>query len=217
MNQASWKAVVFDMDGTLVDSLALVPEAYVKTIRDLGGPEVARDDIVATWHIGPAPVLLQHYLGRTASRSDLECYFRHLESVVADIRPFPGVDELLAALRAQGFALGVYTTAMRRAAEVTLAAAGVAAFFGAFVGGDDVSRPKPSGEGLVAACTALGARPEETVFVGDSAADLGCAADAGALAIHALWAPQAREVAGEHRRAEEPGEVLRVLESMPPI
>lgn len=206
------RAVVFDMDGTLVDSLGVAPEAYVRTVRDLGGPEIGIQEVVRTWHIGPAPVLLRHYLGRAATPEDLELFFRHLALAVVGIRPFPGTGDLLVGLRSRGMALGVYTSAMRRAAEVTLAEAGLGAFFSAFVGGDDVSRPKPSGEGLLTACRALGVGPAETAYVGDSAGDLACACDAGALAVHAMWAPSTWDIPGDHLRAGKPGEVLRLVE-----
>lgn len=208
------QAVVFDMDGTLVDSLGRVPEAYVRAIAELGGPLVTTEDIVATWHIGPAPVVLAHFLGRLPGEDDLGVYFRHLEAAVAGIDPFPGIEGLLAALKARGLALGVYTTALRGAAEVTLAKAGLSRFFGVIVGGDDVRHPKPRGDGLIAACAALGIAPAASVYVGDSAADLGCAADAGARAIHALWAPRSKAVAGEHVRARVPIDVLQVIEAM---
>jgi len=212
MDAARIRAVVFDMDGTLVDSLGVAPEAYVRTVRDLGGREIGIRDVVTAWHIGPAPIMLRHFLDRATTPDDLELFFRHLASAVVGIRPFPGVGDLLGSLRSRGMALGVYTSAMRRVAEVTLAEAGVGAFFSTFVGGDDVSRPKPSGEGVLAACRALRAGPGETAYVGDSAGDLASACDAGALAVHAMWATSARDIPGDHLRAGRPGEVLRLVE-----
>ncbi len=61
------KAVVFDLDGTLLDSMAAAPAAYVEAISSLGGPRLTAAEIVATWHIGPAPAAHRHRFGRISS------------------------------------------------------------------------------------------------------------------------------------------------------
>jgi len=63
-------AVVFDRDGTLVDTMTIAPTVYVDTIRALGGPELSPDTVVANWHIGATPVVLAHLLGRPVTAAD---------------------------------------------------------------------------------------------------------------------------------------------------
>jgi len=61
-------AVVFDLDGTLVDTMTIAPTVYVGTIRALGGPELSPDTVAATWHVGATPAVLAHFLGRLPAR-----------------------------------------------------------------------------------------------------------------------------------------------------
>jgi phosphoglycolate phosphatase-like HAD superfamily hydrolase len=58
------RAVVFDLDGTLVDTMACILATYVDTIHLLGGPDVTTEDILSKFHIGPARVMLEHFLSR---------------------------------------------------------------------------------------------------------------------------------------------------------
>jgi HAD superfamily hydrolase (TIGR01549 family) len=180
-------AVVFDLDGTLVDTMTSAPQAYADTIRSLSGPEVSASDVVAVWHLGPTPVVLEHFLGRQISPDDAERFHRFFDAVVATVEPFPGVIEMLDALSRNGNRLGVFTTATRRAATGTLTATGLAGYFSVVVGGDDVSRPKPAPDGLELSCRRLGTGVTDTVYVGDAAVDLQCAESANASGIHAAW------------------------------
>ena len=178
---------MFDLDGTLVDTMTTIPRAYVDTLRDLGGPAVEPAEVVATWHVGPAPVVLAHLLGRAVSARDLEVYHRHVDVAVAAVRPFAGVIPLLRVLDRAGYRLGVFTGAGRRAAMALLAGARLDAFFPVVVCGDEVAHPKPAPDGLLLACRRLGLDPVDVAYVGDAEVDRACADAAGALAIHACW------------------------------
>ncbi|WP_067805537.1 HAD family hydrolase [Actinomadura formosensis] len=72
------RAVVFDLDGPLLDTMASVPSAYVETIRALGGPGLTTAQLIGAWHLGPTPVVLAHFLGRLATPGDLECFDDHV-------------------------------------------------------------------------------------------------------------------------------------------
>jgi phosphoglycolate phosphatase-like HAD superfamily hydrolase len=108
-------AVVFDLDGTLVDTMTSAPQAYADTIRSLGGPDVSPSEVLAVWHIGPTPVVLEHFLGRPISPCDTERFYRFFDAVVANVEPFAGVVDMLDALSRSGHRLGVFTTATHRA------------------------------------------------------------------------------------------------------
>lgn len=210
---AGMRAAVFDLDGTLLDSMAVVPTVYADTIRALGGPTVSPEQIVATWHIGPMAVLLAHFLDRPSTVDDIECYYRHLSAAAATIAPFPGVAEMLVSLRHKGFRLAVYTAATRRAATLMLTNAGLAQSFRAVVGGDEVGEPKPAPLGLLLACRRLGVSEGEAAYVGDAAVDLRCAHAAGSLPIHAAWGASPTATAGlnGHLVARHPGDVPLLL------
>jgi HAD superfamily hydrolase (TIGR01509 family) len=200
-------AVVFDLDGTLVDTMTIAPMVYVETIRARGGPEVSPAAVVAAWHIGATPVVLAHFLSRPVTAADLECFHRHFEAAIADVRPFPGVLDLIDDLGTAGCRLGIFTAATRRSTDLLLAGTGLDQLFPVVVCGDEVVEPKPAPEGLLLACQRLGVDAAETAYVGDAEVDLRCAGAAGALAVQARWgvtAPTPVTVPVARR----PGEVL---------
>ena len=181
------EAVVFDLDGTLVDTLVAAPTAYVETVRALGGPELSIAEVVGIWHIGPTPVVLSHFLRRPVTPGDLECFTARFADAVAEVRPFPGVPGMIDALLATERRLGIYTTATLWAARLMLSNTGLLGAFEVVVGGDEVEASKPHPAGLELACERLSVRPGAAAYVGDADADLLCARACGAVAIHAAW------------------------------
>ena len=133
------RQLVWDMDGTLLDSSVAVPAAYVAAVRRLGGPPVSPEQVVASYPIGPAEALLPHLLGRDLAAGESEAYYDELAS--ATVRPYRGVADVLSALRARGHRLAVFTGASHRAAAMLLTGAGIAV--DVLVGGDEVRHPKP--------------------------------------------------------------------------
>lgn len=204
-------AVVFDLDGTLVDTMVSVPRAYADTIRALGGPKVGPGEVVAIWHRGPTPVVLAHFLGREISPDDIDVFYRRFDEAAAAAQPFPGVVEMIGALGHEGYKLGVFTTATRRAANLMIAAAALAGCFAAVVGGDEVSEPKPAPAGLHLACERMGATAAGAAYVGDSAVDIECAKAAGAIGIHASWGARCGTASEAPLVAERPEDVLTLL------
>nr|WTA00136.1 HAD family hydrolase [Streptomyces sp. NBC_00857] len=207
------RAVVFDLDGTLVDTMRSVPQAYTDAIRTLGGDEISPSEVMAVWHMGSTAVVLEHFLGRPVSPDDLECFHRCLAVATADVKPFPGVVEMLETLGRRGQALGVFTSATRRAAALMLATADLEKYFSCVVGGDEVRAPKPAPEGLVGCCLQLGVAAGEAVYVGDAEVDLRCAEAAGALGIHASWGGPAGTRQQAALTARNPREVVELLAS----
>jgi HAD superfamily hydrolase (TIGR01549 family) len=204
-------AVVFDLDGTLVDTMTSAPQAYADTIRSLGGPDVSPSEVVAVWHVGPTPVVLEHFLGRPVSSRDTERFHRHFAAVVASVEVFPGVVEMLDALSRSGHRLGVLTTATRRAATSMLTGSGLAGYFPVVVGGDEVTRPKPAPDGLELSCRRLGTGVTDAVYIGDAAVDLQCAEAANASGIHAAWGSVNGIAPTAERIAQRPGDVVELV------
>ena len=180
-------AVGFDLDGTLVDTMIVAPSVYASVIRALGGPDLTVDDITGIWHVGPTPTVLGHFLGRPITPADLELFHEMFEDSTRSIEPFDGIATLLRALRDDGYRLGVYTTATRRAAATMLAAAGLADLVSAVIGGDEVAEPKPAADGLRRLADELGTTPERIAYIGDTNIDIQCAHAAGSVGIHAAW------------------------------
>ena len=147
--------LVWDMDGTLLDSGVAVPAAYVATVRELGGPPVTPAQVVDRYWLGTPEMILADLLGQDLAVGAADDYYSRLAD--ADVALYPGVAAVLAELRRRGHPVAVFTGSSSRAATILLTSAGVAADL--VVGGDQVGRPKPSGGTLSRRdrrCSAIG-------------------------------------------------------------
>ncbi|ROR93004.1 phosphoglycolate phosphatase/AHBA synthesis associated protein [Nocardioides aurantiacus] len=181
------RAVLWDMDGTLIDSSAIVPDAFVETVLSLGGPRLTRDEVVAYYDAGAPHVMLGMMLDREPDPVLGERYHATLADVGSGVRVHDGVAEVLAELHGRGVPMGVFTGNSARAASILLEAAGLRGWFDAVVGGDEVERPKPAPDGVLRVAQELGVDPARCVYVGDSPLDVGAARDAGAVPLAAGW------------------------------
>ena len=87
--------LVWDMDGTLLDSGVAVPVSFVAAVRRLGGPQLRPEDVAASYARGPSDVLLAHLLGRDLAAGESEVYYEELSG--ATVLPYPGVLDVLVA------------------------------------------------------------------------------------------------------------------------
>ncbi len=186
MTVVAVRQLVWDMDGTLLDSSGVVPAAFVATVGSLGGPPVTADQVVASYARGTAETILAHLLGRELAAGEADAFYRELAGVT--VTAYPGVHDVLGKLRAGGHAVAVFTGASRRAAAMLLASAGVSV--DVLVGGDDAGRPKPAPDGVLLAAERLGVAAAEIAYVGDSPLDLRAAEAAGSTSAAAAWGHQ---------------------------
>ena len=174
------RAVVFDLDGTLIDSASDIALALARTLDEVGLP--AFDvDTVKTMIGGGSRKLIERALAASGRAAELDLVDRlrdeferfYLAEPCRHTRVFAGAIDLLDALAARGVGLGICTN---KPAEITdrLLAAAVAVAAGL----DGVPK-KPDPTMLLAVLSRLGAKPAESVLLGDSAADIGCARAAG--------------------------------------
>ncbi len=178
--------LVWDMDGTLLDSGLAVPAAYVAAIRELGGPAVTAAQVVSRYWLGTPEKILADLLGRDVGEAEAEAYYGELAG--AKVAQYPEVADVLASLRAQGHPVAIFTGTSSRAAEMLLTSVGLHA--DVVVGGDLVQRPKPAGDGLVLVASRLGVPPSSIAYVGDAPNDLRAARAVGGLAAAAAWGHQ---------------------------
>jgi HAD superfamily hydrolase (TIGR01509 family) len=180
------RELVWDMDGTLLDSGVAVPTAFIAAVRRLGGPVVDADQVVASYARGTPEVILAHLLGRDLAPLDAEAYYLALGE--ASVTAFAGIAGVMDTLRARGRPVVVFTGASSRAAGMLLRQAGLRA--DVLIGGDHVQRPKPAPDGLELAARRLGLAAAELAYIGDSPLDVRAAAAAGSLGAAAAWGDQ---------------------------
>lgn len=175
--------LVWDMDGTLVDSTSVVPLAFADALSELGAPPVDTAGVVAAYSLGVPEVILAHLLGRPLADGEAEAYYRRLEDV--RVQAYPDVLDALAGLRERGHRVAVFTGAAVRGARSLLGAAGIDV--DVLVGGDMIDRPKPAPDGLRLAAQLLHAPIDQVIYIGDAPADVRAAQAAGARAVAAAW------------------------------
>jgi phosphoglycolate phosphatase len=181
-------ALIFDLDGTLVDSLPDLHAALNATLREIGKPPLSHKAVRGMIGDGTAMLVARGLAASDApAELEAECLQRFLALYEADpvsrTRPYPGVPEVLAALAADGHRLGICTNKPQTATLAVLRGLGLDGFFSAILGGDALSVRKPDPGHLLGAIAALSARPDECVMIGDSENDVAVAKAAGVPVI----------------------------------
>ena len=186
----SLSTFLFDLDGTLIDSIELILRSYRHTMRLHRGHEPS-DDV---WMRGlgtPLWVQFRHFTEDPAEIEAMVATYRAYNLAHHDelVRPYAGVVEAVLALRDRGKTLGLVTSKMRSGALRGLRVAGLEDAFQVIVGADEVTHPKPHPEPVLKALERLGAPASGAVFVGDSRHDIECGRAAGVKTAAVLWGP----------------------------
>lgn len=215
-------ALIWDMDGTLIDSASVVPDSFIDTVQRLGGRRHDRAEVVALYSLGEPAMMLGHMLQRTATAADIDAYHHELARRVAEplaVAAYPGIPETLSTLSHlhSQVSLGLFTGASHQAAEILLGAAGILEYFSVIVGGDQVSHPKPHPEGIEKVAAGLDTEAIATAYIGDAPTDLTAAQRAGALAVAAAWGHLYDSRADCDLTLQRPNQILAFLSQDMPI
>ncbi len=189
-----YRTLLFDLDGTLIDSVGLIVDSYHHTMAAHGLPR--QSDAFWTRSIGiPLREQLAPFASGPATVDAMVATYRAYNLAHHDsrVRRFPGVTEAVAALHAAGCRLGLVTSKNREGSLRGLGVAGLAEVFELIVSADDVTRPKPHPEPVLRALAGLGASPGESVYVGDSVHDLESGRAAGVATAAVVWGAFPRE------------------------
>jgi HAD superfamily hydrolase (TIGR01549 family) len=187
--------VLFDLDGTLIDSIELIRQSYEHTLRRHG-----REPEHDFWLSGLGRPLKWQFAQFTEDEREIEAMiatYRSFNLAHHDrmVQPFSGVREALETLVARGVKLGIVTSKLRSGADRGLSHCGFeAGWFGAIVGADDVSAHKPDPAPVLRALEMLASVPRRAVMVGDSPHDLASGRSAGTATAAVAWGPFSREL-----------------------
>jgi pyrophosphatase PpaX len=209
-----YRAVLFDFDGTLVDSGPMILASFRHATRTVLEREIPDDELVAA--VGGTTIQDQMRAFDPDRVDELvDVYRRHNAPLHDDLEAFEGMDAALVRLRAEGRKLGIVTAKRRRTVDLAFATTDLGRFFDAVVTADDTARHKPDPEPVLEALRQLGATPAEGAFVGDSPFDMGAGKAAGVFTVGVSWGGLHGEdglrAAGADTIVHSVEELLRVL------
>jgi pyrophosphatase PpaX len=212
---SSIQAIIFDMDGTLIDSREIVLGAFRHVLEEVGQPY---DEVNVKSYVGR---LLDHtYQALLPGYDPKELADLH-RSWQADnrhlLKGFEGLDGFLGLLKKRGLKLGVFTSAIRTRTDLALDGLGIRKYFDAIVCGDEVIHPKPHQEGIETLARLMDVQLHEIVMVGDAEHDILSGKSAGVITIgitHGFGTRAALTKAGANYLVSNLKELLKAIEKL---
>jgi 2-phosphoglycolate phosphatase len=190
------KAVAFDLDGTLADTLPAMEATYNGVVAPRIGRAISREEIVS--RLGPRAIEIMRVYDPEDPEGLHDAVVEHYLANHRDhARLYPGVADLVAALADDGYALGVATSMGRATAIPLLEHLGLLDRFRVIVTEDDVAALKPDPEPILRAAEGLGVAPQELLMIGDNPTDMQAARAAGAIGGAAVWGFYGRKAAAD--------------------
>lgn len=186
-----YQALIFDLDGTLSDSVPMILKSSESVHRKMGLPWSA--DMVSKFIGRPlyetaaafAPDREEEYL-----QNFREYNLLYMPKM---IKPFPGILSLLAKLQERGIKLGIVTSRHQWGADWSVELLGIAGYFDCIIGLDATERHKPEPEPALLALEKLGTAAEDAIFIGDAPVDIACGKAAGMRTVAVGWGVSPRE------------------------
>lgn len=188
---SKYKTLLFDMDGTVADTDRMIKEAmYILYDEYRDGVKTPDEQII--YFSGPP---IRETLKKEFPHLDQQFIFDEFHKVSSQLYAthtsrFPDSKEVLLDLKAKGYQLGVVTNKLHHLTEYCLKCIGLEDIFEVIVGFDDVSKPKPNGEGILKAIDYFKSDKESTIYIGDNKVDLDSAISAGVDCALVSWGPR---------------------------
>ncbi len=210
------KGIVFDLDGTLVDSLKVTFDAFNLGITHFGGRVHTGKEIMSFFGPGEGQILAR-IVGNENAEVATAMARAHLEENLSRVPLHAGAAELLEKLKSAGVAVSIVTGRAWETTETILNHHGLLDRFVTVVAHDHVGASKPAPEGILLAISRMELKPEECCYVGDSPMDMLAASRAGMPGVACLWDQMSSRkemlAAGASFLAERPQDVWSYWES----
>ena len=210
------KGIVFDLDGTLVDSLPVTLDGFNDAIERLGHQKLSYAEIMAYFGLGEDKIF-EKLVGQKNAIHAYNLFKQYTKDHLSQITLHPGVDLLLEKIQSQNIPTSIVTGRSWHTTEVILRHHGIFDHFVSIIAHDHVKKPKPSPEGIHLALEKMDLSAHEVFYVGDSAVDIQASHSAGSHSIAALWDGLAHKQSLEphqpHHWASEPLEIWKIWQS----
>lgn len=191
MTTKAFDLVIFDMDGTLLDSMECLADWIHRAVKGHCPPLVTPATITGAF--GPTEEqIIRQFVAKALVQPCLDKYYDLYEREHNRVYVYPGINELLKAVQKQSIPMALCTGKSRRAVDISLKLLSWDSCFRAITTGDDTKRFKPDPEGLNLILGQIPAARKRTIFIGDSPADTAAASNAGVISGLAEWGVQGR-------------------------
>ena len=180
-----YKHIVFDVDGTLLDTELAVLHSLQDTITHYLNEYISMDELHFALGIPGEVTLLK--LGMEDVESANKFWNDQMQEYIQHVKLFDGINEMLESLHGKGLKLGIITSKTREEYETDFVPHGVASYFDTVICVEDASKPKPHPEPLLAYLQKNNLSADEVIYMGDTEYDSQCAYSAGVDFGLALW------------------------------
>lgn len=181
------KAILFDYDGTLMDTNELIIGSWQSVFKEITGKPGSREKIIDSFGETLVFTMKKFFPDQDTNRC-IEIYRKWQGDKYLDtIEMFPGMSTLVKYLSAEGYKLGIVSSRIRGSLEAGLDKFGLLKTFDVVVSCEDSKEAKPSPVPAQIALKQLGIKPEDAIMIGDTKFDIGCANNAGMHSILMDW------------------------------
>ncbi|WP_067841799.1 HAD family hydrolase [Amphibacillus sediminis] len=184
------KAVIFDFDGTLANTLPICYKAFQHVFQTYDNRKLSDHEVREMF--GPSETgIIRGNLQDSRVEEAIEVFYQQYhEQHNQLVSPNQDIQSLLTYLTDNGIQLAIVTGKARRSLNISLQALHLDYDFEAIITGDDVNMPKPDPEGIYKALNILGVDASEAIYVGDSEADIEAGKAAGTFTVGVQWLPE---------------------------
>lgn len=181
-----YPTVLFDLDGTLIDSGEIILSSFRHATQTVLAREIPDEVLAAA--VGGSNIYEQmRAFDEERAEELVRVYREHNEPLHDDLVAFEGIERVLDRLRAEGRQLGIVTAKRRKTVDLAFAILPLERYFDSVVTSEQTEHHKPHPEPVLTALDRLGSTPEEAAFVGDSPFDMGAGKAAGVFTVAVSW------------------------------
>lgn len=203
----SYDYIVFDVDGTLLDTEYSIIKSLQRLVFQMQGRTIHEEELQFVLGITGSDALTQ--LGIEDTKENFDIWNAYADQEEASIRIFDGIEETLKGLKEAGVHLGIITSRSREEYEKGVVSRGLGDYFETVVCCDDTASHKPNPEPMLFYLSQAKASPKQVLYVGDSIYDMKCAEAAGVHGALALWGCKSREQIQAEYYLKKPTELLK--------